>query len=404
MSFPLDNAGLVKVVPGTWRGARVLWDYDFDREDGTAADLSRYRWSAVTNTGGVKAKQARGRVRAHTAGTDRTTFAAGVDPCPADQVTIFIGIRKTDGTLRASSAFGNNSSTDDHRCGAHVPYSDGVVYWDFGGSAGSNRLSVGSLALGNDLWCFTHGPRGKDIWQNGQLRATSGTSGTRTVFTATHAFGLGQHSSGGGGSDLLEYWLFVGFDKQLSEAAIREFFQDPWAHRRLWAEAPMLVDAGGGQTVPIGLASETDTALPLTSRKGVSVGLASETDSALPLTSHKRLAIGLADETDTALPIGSGAAHPIGLASETGTALPLTANKTHALGLATTLDSALPLSLHKRIPLGLALSTETALPITVLGGAPPKFPGAGRFVRAGMVGAFERAGMTGSFERDGGAA
>jgi hypothetical protein len=68
--------------------------------------------------------------------------------------------------------------------------------------------------------------------------------------------------------------------------------------RRGWL--PLGVAAG--QTVVVGLAAETDTALAATHFKTRSVGLAAETDTALAARAVRTKTVGLAAETDTALP------------------------------------------------------------------------------------------------------
>src|SRR5216117_2461900 len=61
------------------------------------------------------------------------------------QGTVCVVRRKTDTTNRVSRLFmcGGAGSTD--QVSAHCPYSDGVVYWDFGGFGAPNRLSVSGL-------------------------------------------------------------------------------------------------------------------------------------------------------------------------------------------------------------------------------------------------------------------
>lgn len=118
------------------------------------------------------------------------------DIIPTTEITIIIGFRKTDATNRESGAFGMiNETTASKLCGCHCPYSDGTVYWDFGGSSGgSTRLSVGSLTVsGFNVWGFSAGTPGMQIWQNGVLRATQSGHGTRTV--STNNFGLGYHNT-----------------------------------------------------------------------------------------------------------------------------------------------------------------------------------------------------------------
>jgi len=66
---------------------------------------------------------------------------------PTTSCTVAVIRRKTDSTLRVSSLFGCGSDTGANRCGAHCPYSDGTVYWDFGQQSAPNRLSVAGLTF-----------------------------------------------------------------------------------------------------------------------------------------------------------------------------------------------------------------------------------------------------------------
>lgn len=115
------------------------------------------------------------------------------------QVTIAITIDRS--TVDGNATFGNFYSGGwlDQRCGAHVPFTDGVVYWDFGGvTSGSTRLSVAGLTISNrDSWVFTAGLRGMEIWQNGRLRASNGGTPSRV---GGSVWGLGRHDSNAGGA------------------------------------------------------------------------------------------------------------------------------------------------------------------------------------------------------------
>jgi hypothetical protein len=135
------------------------------------------------------------------------------------ETSFFIHYEKHDTTNRASALFGINVSTGDpDRCGAHAPYSDGTVYWDFGGSTeGATRLSVAGLTFGNDVWCFNTGPRGMEIWQNGHLVASNAATPTRTL--SGNQLALGIHA--GTGSDLVYYYSATMFNMQVPETLCR---------------------------------------------------------------------------------------------------------------------------------------------------------------------------------------
>jgi len=94
--------------------------------------------------------------------------------------------------------FGEGSGTPGKRLGAHVPWGgDGNVYWDFGGtSTGTTRLAIAAGTLSDsDIWVFTTGDRGMEIWKNGLLFASNSANPTRTVADgANDHWGLAPHS------------------------------------------------------------------------------------------------------------------------------------------------------------------------------------------------------------------
>lgn len=114
---------------------------------------------------------------------------------PTTAATIVLTYRKTDASARISSAFGVFQTGVDGttRCGAHLPYVDNTIYFDFGGTTeGTSRLSVAGLTFGDDTWVFTTGARGMEIWQNGVLRASNSGTPTRVATTTSFALFSGQ--------------------------------------------------------------------------------------------------------------------------------------------------------------------------------------------------------------------
>jgi len=205
-----------------------------------------------TNSGGVSALNAYGPAwRSDTAGNgDYLEISADESWIPTTETTIVFGWRKTDSSNRNSTAFGvgaGSGGTNVARCGVHLPYGDGRVYWDFANFS-SGRLSVGGLTFGNDLWVFSVGPRGMEIWQNGYLRASKTTSATRTVDGAL-PFSLGRGNGQGDASDLAECWMFRMYNRQLSRSLIAETFRDPWGlyrHQHDEAIGEVAAPSGGG--------------------------------------------------------------------------------------------------------------------------------------------------------------
>lgn len=146
---------------------------------------------------------------------------------PTTAVTVCFGYKKRDATLRSSSAFGIPTATAGQKIGAHLPFTDGTVYWDFGGATeDTTRESVAGLTTsGYHTWGFTAGPRGMEIWQDGALRSSNTATPTRS--SSALDFRLGQHTSPGG-SDLANYYWFFLHRDQLPVGLISAILRDPY--------------------------------------------------------------------------------------------------------------------------------------------------------------------------------
>lgn len=147
---------------------------------------------------------------------------------PASNVTVSICYQKSDGTNRASQLCGVDVGLSGaaYYMNMHVPYSDGVVYWDLGGTGGANRCSVGGLTFGADHFVFTSGTRGMEIWQNGILRASNANNPTRSV-DVTHPYKFGGMNTQI--SDLVKLNMHCMWKRQLSLREIYELNTDPYA-------------------------------------------------------------------------------------------------------------------------------------------------------------------------------
>ena len=166
-------------------------------------------------------------------GTNTTTTTAWTVPNSSaflslTEATIVIAGVQTSRSTTGTGSFGcaSSGSTESSNCGAYIPYSDGKVYWDFGGLIeGSSRLSVSGLSFSDsDVFVFTSGPRGMEIWQNGKRVASNSGSPTRT--STTNAFGLrGTYKSG---VDPFRCYAFGYSRKQLSMAQSAELSRDLW--------------------------------------------------------------------------------------------------------------------------------------------------------------------------------
>ena len=102
---------------------------------------------------------------------------------PTGLCTVTLGYYKTDTTNRVSAAFGiaTTISNQSSRLGAHLPYSDGTVYFDYGGATGNNRVTKTGLGAGNfnGVWSFVSGAAGLAIWQNGVRHTLGAVAVTR---------------------------------------------------------------------------------------------------------------------------------------------------------------------------------------------------------------------------------
>ena len=220
-----------------WRGLKaaiVNWEgggppYDF---------VQRILLTKITSTG-IWSPQARGLSLHHDAVTSDASWDWNdEDFIPTDRVTVLVHKHKDDATSRASSGFGvsNTSGNTTERCGAHIPWSDGTVYFDFGGTGASNRISIGSLTFGDDIWVMRAGPQGMQIWQNGILRAEN-TSISPTRVNSVNPFRLGSGNTtmpdSPVSSDLAKFSLLLLWDYELNNDAIVVISRDPFGPFRL---------------------------------------------------------------------------------------------------------------------------------------------------------------------------
>lgn len=151
-----------------------------------------------------------------TLGTDNGQF-------PQSQVTILIGIKKTDGTNRTTHAL--HIGTGTNLLELLVPFTDGKVYFDWGGGVeGTTRLSVAGLTKGDDAWVFTTGARGMEIWQNGLKRASNAATPTRTA-ASNSPFSIGEN---GLGADLAITSFVFAWDRQLQPSEIQHLSGKPY--------------------------------------------------------------------------------------------------------------------------------------------------------------------------------
>lgn len=178
-----------------------------------------------------------GRAREHTGTTDYDVLGLDSVLLPTSNCTIILGIQKTpagDTTGRNAVAFGNETNTTGQFCAGYVPFTDQNVYWDFGGEvAGTTRLNFNATGLySDDIWAFTTGPRGMEIYQNGVLRTSNAANPTRSQGNVN--FQIGRHKTGTIPSDLAKYKLLFIYHTQLTPKQCDDLARNPyqWVARR----------------------------------------------------------------------------------------------------------------------------------------------------------------------------
>jgi hypothetical protein len=143
---------------------------------------------------------------------------------PTAQVTVLLIHRKIDTTVRAGTAFGVDGGAAGNRCGAHVPYNDGTIYFDFGGTTnGTTEVQATGLAqsLNPRAWVFVAGPHGMAIYLDGVLLASHATAAARTSTTAPFILNQGN---GGGTSDMHEVSFFALLDAEWNAQQVQEWY------------------------------------------------------------------------------------------------------------------------------------------------------------------------------------
>ncbi len=115
---------------------------------------------------------------------------------PLDSVTIALITEKTDATNRDSAAFGLiGAGAANERFDITLPWSDGNYYFDFGGTAGINRLVVTAPpTAGIRRVVCRAGTRGLSVWQNASFLKNSPTAVTRSA--SSNNMGINRGNTG----------------------------------------------------------------------------------------------------------------------------------------------------------------------------------------------------------------
>lgn len=170
-------------------------------------------------------------------GTNDSDFLPTAANC-----SIVLAWRKTDTTNRTGRALLTGSGTS--LLGLYLPYSDGTVYFDYGGTgSGTTRVSKSGLTFGDDLWVFTVGPRGMEIWQNGVRRASNTAKPTRTSSSAR------LNINGDGSGDRADFGGLLVYKRQLAMheiVAITADMHAPFRPAKRRAVGPVPAGGGGG--------------------------------------------------------------------------------------------------------------------------------------------------------------
>lgn len=116
---------------------------------------------------------------------------------------------------------------------------------------------------------------------------------------------------------------------------------------------------------PLGTASETDSAQPLTGAKATALTQVAEQDAAQSLTASKTAPIGAVDTVEAAQPLTAAKTSSLTPVVEQDAAQPFDGGKTAVLGTAGALETARPLAGTKTTALPTVLEIDTARPLVV---------------------------------------
>ena len=166
-------------------------------------DLVKYNNVAGTIAGGTPT--AKPKAGSYGVDYDSISDAQGLIEDSADLTsdTTFVFVRSpNDTTNRASSAWGiNDGGTTTKRFHCHLPFSNTIVYFDYGGqSGGVTRIQwTGYTKVANkiEIWVFLVRGTRMAIWLDGvEISFDAGTTASRTVGTADFHINEGSVTDG----------------------------------------------------------------------------------------------------------------------------------------------------------------------------------------------------------------
>lgn len=155
--------------------------------------------------------------------------AQAADVIPAQGLTYAFIRQPFNTTITRSHNFGHNASAGTgRRAGGHVPFSDGTVYWDYGGATGNNRLTWTGYtpAVNMESWVFVGGLKGTAIYFNGLQRAVNTNAVTRTQGADTIGMNSGNQGTAG---ETMNIFFFAAFGAEWTESEVWQWNADPYS-------------------------------------------------------------------------------------------------------------------------------------------------------------------------------
>jgi hypothetical protein len=220
----------------------------------------------------------------------------------ATDATIFVIRRSLDTTARSSTLFGySNQSEATDRVLCHAPYSDGNLYFDYGGTAATNRISVAfTKSTTPDYMVFVAGGgKGREVWRNRvKIAGDTGKTGSRSATVQNFRIGSVPHATNAITSDFDEVYLFGVANRAWSDAEIGEWFNNPW---QIFRKRPQIlyfdVASGGATDLTIADATHSHSAdnAVLTSSHLLTVADATHAHSADNVALSTAILLALAD-------------------------------------------------------------------------------------------------------------
>lgn len=189
--------------------------------------------------------------------TDIINLGITSDFMPYTATTIVVGYHKR--SAADDWMFNVSTGTLSQAAMARILGSTGQARWYFGGNTnGTDALFSGTgLTLGDDVWVFSTGDRGMEIWQNGSLIASQTSHATRT--NNTQPLYLGADAFWGS-SDLSDFAFFYVYPLQLTKDQISWISNDPFCFYD-WGEDILLITTITPDTAALTLTTYAPTVL-----------------------------------------------------------------------------------------------------------------------------------------------